>query len=125
MAALQVLTLSAAEDLICNNLMCEKLGDPCVCKLSVALNRMKILERLDLSNNRLVTVPEAICTSQLPHLSYLNLANNSLSSVPAELFKMPSLKVRALQICCNHLCMLLHNVETIPAWLCRATARPA
>lgn len=40
--------------------MCEKVGGPCVCRLALSLSRMHRLSVLDLSNNNLDRLPDAV-----------------------------------------------------------------
>lgn len=48
------LILKASEDLVCNNLWCEKVGEPCICRFEVALQSIdsNYLTNLDVSNNK-------------------------------------------------------------------------
>jgi Leucine-rich repeat (LRR) protein len=80
----QVLDLSRSEDLICNNLMCEKLGDPCVCKLARFLEQhdWHALEELRLAGNGLSSAPPAFFR---PSLRVLDLSHNRLSTIPQEI----------------------------------------
>ncbi|CAM9423528.1 unnamed protein product [Choristocarpus tenellus] len=110
---LQSLVLHASDDLVCRNLMCEKVGEACVCRLAVTLSRLKDLreldvsgnrlgilpdtvfaltglERLDLSGNNLETIPSGI--SRLTELRYLHLSNNSLTRLPSEMEQLTRLE---------------------------------
>jgi Leucine-rich repeat (LRR) protein len=88
------LNLSASDDFTCLNIMCSKLGEPCLCRASVVLGKFKNLEKLDISRNRLATVPESL--HQLERLESLNIANNPLESFPEEL--MLKLKQQQMEI---------------------------
>ena len=79
---LQALNLSASDDLLCKNLMCEHVGDPCICRLSAVLDKLPSLEHLDLSNNNLSALPEVL--SRLPKLITLDLRGNHLQEVPLD-----------------------------------------
>jgi Leucine-rich repeat (LRR) protein len=72
----------------------------------LAFNRLKhvsshfcamahVLERLDVSHNRLVTLPKEV--SQLTALQYLNVAHNGLTHVPEELAFLPHLELLDLE----------------------------
>jgi Leucine-rich repeat (LRR) protein len=76
----RVLSLRASPDLVCRNLMCEKLNEPCVCKLArfVAQNDFTNLEELYLNQNRLTLLPGAIF---LPSLKLLDVSHNNLKFI--------------------------------------------
>jgi hypothetical protein len=90
---LQALHLSGSPDLVCMNLMCEKLGQPCLCRVSLALQRLVHLTTLDLSGNALSSVPDAVDPQYLPSLQVLNLSRNNIAELPSLLSKFPNLKV--------------------------------
>ena len=54
------LLLRRSPELVCRNLMCEKVGGPCVCRLALSLSRMPHLTALDLSHNSLTRLPDAV-----------------------------------------------------------------
>lgn len=89
----QTLILSASRDIQCSNLMCEHVGNPCLCRLSLALERVSSsLETLDLSRNHLTSFPQSLW--QLDHLQHLNLSHNALSRLghrPQEFAGLPAL----------------------------------
>ena len=91
----QELDLSGSPDLVCNNLLCEKVGDPCICRLSRALERLPQLLRLDLSGNGLTQLPDSLCT--LRRLQHLDLRANRLSSLPAGIWDMQQLELLDLR----------------------------
>jgi Leucine-rich repeat (LRR) protein len=93
------LVLRASKDLVCNNLFCEKVTEPCVCRLDRMLSSKKLTElrELDLSNNRLNVLPPSIGT--LTSLEVLNISGNNLKQIPAFVDQLPSLKV--LKLCGN------------------------
>ncbi len=80
---LQVLNLAASEDLLCKNIMCEHVGDPCICRLSAALDKLPNVEELDISDNKLTALPEAI--GRMPKLLRLNVRGNQLQETCATL----------------------------------------
>ena len=87
---MQELDLRASRDLVCNNLLCEKVGEPCICRLSRALERLPALSRLDLSGNGLVGLPDSICALQ--QLQHLDLSSNNIQQLPCCLWRMPALQ---------------------------------
>ena len=91
--SLQVLQLKGSQDLVCMNMMCEKLGDPCLCRVSVALQRLHKLAHLDLSENSLPALPDAVHPQHLPELRALNLSNNRITSLPASILQFGHLEV--------------------------------
>ena len=91
----QELDLSGSPDLVCNNLLCEKVGDPCICRLSRALERLLQLVRLNLSGNGLTALPDSLCALQ--HLQHLDLSANRLTSLPACVWVMPQLRLLDLR----------------------------
>lgn len=86
-----VLNLQESPDLLCVNLMCEKVGDPCICRLSRVLEKLHHLEGLNLAGNSLVSLPESI--GQLEQLQHLDLSNNNLQSLPKSMQQLRRLKV--------------------------------
>lgn len=92
----QRLELAAAPDLLCANIMCEKLGGPCLCRVSVALQKLPRLTHIDLSSNNLPAVPDAVSPQYLPSLSSLDVSRNAISELPASLTSFSTLRVRAI-----------------------------
>lgn len=90
----QSLDLCKSPDLLCVNLMCEKVGDPCICRLSGVLETLPQLKHLNLSHNQLTSIPESI--GRLSQLESLDLSNNQLTSVPSPLRHLTQLKVHSL-----------------------------
>ncbi|GJP55461.1 hypothetical protein CLOM_g14405 [Closterium sp. NIES-68] len=77
------LDLTRSEDLRCTNLMCEKIFQPCICRLGVALSRLPRLTCLTLAHNNLEALPDSL--SSLTCLRHLDLSHNRLSSPPHHL----------------------------------------
>lgn len=73
---MRALDLGRAEDLVCRNIMCEKLLEPCICRLSRAMERLPHLEFLSLRQNRIAALPASIWS--LGRLRYLDLSGNPL-----------------------------------------------
>uniref|UniRef100_M4BCE6 Disease resistance R13L4/SHOC-2-like LRR domain-containing protein n=1 Tax=Hyaloperonospora arabidopsidis (strain Emoy2) TaxID=559515 RepID=M4BCE6_HYAAE len=97
------LDLQSSEDLICRQLLCEHVGDACACRLALALERVPMLQRLDLSNNRLQALPDAVY--KLQRLEWLDVRQNNLmmlSTDVANLTQLQTLDVR------------YNNLETLP-----------
>ena len=86
------LDLQQSPDLLCVNLMCEKVGDPCICRLSGVLERLPQLKHLNLSHNQLTSIPESI--GRLSQLVSLDLSNNKLTELPSSLRGLTQLQVQ-------------------------------
>lgn len=85
------LDLQQSPDLLCVNLLCEKVGDPCICRLSRVLERLQHLQRLNLANNRLISLPDSV--GQLSQLQYLDLSHNKLTGLPDTMQHLRQLRV--------------------------------
>ena len=85
------LDLQQSPDLLCVNLLCEKVGDPCICRLSRVLERLQHLQRLNLANNQLISLPESV--GQLSQLRYLDLSHNKLTGLPDTMQHLRQLRV--------------------------------
>lgn len=87
------LILRSSKDLTCTNLFCERVTEPCVCRLDKVLNMKKLtdLKQLDLSSNGLFALPPSL--SALEQLEELDLSHNNLSEIPSFLLSLPNLKV--------------------------------
>ena len=94
MGILQVLQLSKSPDLVCMNMMCEKVGKPCLCRLSVALQKLGVLRTLELAGNQIAAVPDAVAPEHLPELRRLDISNNRIAVLPARLPHFQHLQVR-------------------------------
>ena len=77
---LRGIILNASADLICNNLMCEKVTEPCICKLERVLQHVDTdnIEIMDLSNNNLKDLPPSM--HNFTNLKQLNVSGNLLSA---------------------------------------------
>jgi hypothetical protein len=76
-ANLTSLTLVSSPDLVCHNLMCEHVGDPCICRLARLLERCPGLEVLALPGNALPALPPVVWA--LPRLVSLDVSDNMLT----------------------------------------------
>ena len=83
--------MAASTDLICTNIICEKVGDPCICRLSFALERLKNLTSLNLSCNKLTALPASI--GSLRSLERLDISENDLAELPPSLSELQALRV--------------------------------
>jgi Leucine-rich repeat (LRR) protein len=88
------LNLSRSEDLVCKNMMCEKVGEVCVCKLAVWASQsapsLLNLETLNLSQNGLTVLPDSIF--ELTTVIKLDISENKLTNIPDAIGRMTSLK---------------------------------
>lgn len=75
-ARVRVLDLQASVDLQCRNLLCAKVGEACLCRLSLVLEKLVKVECVDLSCNGLDTLPEGLW--KLTNLKELNVSHNKL-----------------------------------------------
>lgn len=98
---LRTLDLTAAPDLICSNVMCAKLLEPCLCRVTVVLQKLTHLETLNLSSNNLELLPEAISGDVLPKLKVLNVSRNRLVDLPEKIITHASLQ--EIHVCHNPL----------------------
>ena len=75
-----VLLLRSSDDMVCRNIMCSKLGNVCLCRLALCLSRCPNLKSIDLSGNKLDSIPDAIglCTN----LYSIDISNNNLRTLP-------------------------------------------
>lgn len=92
---IDTIVLRSSQDLVCRNLFCDKVGLPCLCKLEHALSSPHLdlsrIKRLDLSSNKLTSLPPSI--EKMVHLEELNLRDNSLRNLPSYLNGLQKLKI--------------------------------
>ena len=89
---MRALELRASEDLRCVNMMCEKVGEACVCRLSRVLEKNgAVLRSLCLAGNGLEQLPPSVF--ELPHLQVLDLSGNAWREIPESVVNLKSLKV--------------------------------
>ncbi|KAG7385760.1 hypothetical protein PHYPSEUDO_001113 [Phytophthora pseudosyringae] len=104
------LQLPKSGDLVCRQLMCEHVGDACACRLALALERVPHLQRLDLRNNQLRALPDAVFALQ--SLEALNLARNRLTTLSTDVQKLTQLET--LDVSHNQLKTLpVEQLETL------------
>lgn len=100
---LTMLSLVASPDLRCTNIMCGGCGGPCVCRLSASLEKLPLLQVLDLSFNGLVALPASVWV--LPQLRSLCLRGNALRGSALTSAGTPvgaaSVSLRELDLRCN------------------------
>jgi len=75
--------------------MCEKVGDPCICRLARVLSLTPNLERLDLAKNGLKALPEEVF--KLRNLRNLDLSHNVLTELPPSVLQLSHLRVLDVQ----------------------------
>jgi Leucine-rich repeat (LRR) protein len=87
------LVLRGSQDMMCTNLFCERVSEPCVCRLDRVLKMKKLsnVKILDLSNNNLDLLPPSI--HALEHVEELNISGNKLCEIPDFVLTLPHLKV--------------------------------
>jgi Leucine-rich repeat (LRR) protein len=89
---MKALDMRSSPDLKCVNMMCEKVGEACVCRLSRVLEKNgKELRLLCLADNKLTQLPAVVF--ELPHLQVLDLSGNALEEIPEAVVNLKSLKV--------------------------------
>ena len=85
--ALAAIDLAAADDCVCVNLMCERVGDACVCRVAAGLEKVArrggsaSVRSLSLAGNRLPSLPPSI--GELSALTDLDVSHNELTALPA------------------------------------------
>lgn len=84
------LILTASPDLLCVNIMCQHVGSPCACRLTLALERMEQLTTLDISNNGFGAVPPGVFA--VPTLESLDVSSNNLASLPEGVGRLSRLR---------------------------------
>lgn len=87
---LQALDLSRSADLVCHNIVCEKVGSPCICRLSHVLESLSSLKWLSLARNDLPSLPDSLC--RLKELEFLDVSGNSLSVLPDSIAGLHSVR---------------------------------
>jgi hypothetical protein len=50
--------MSSHDDFVCNNMMCEKIGGACVCKLARYLDHLPVVREMELSKNSFDILPD-------------------------------------------------------------------
>lgn len=109
---IEELLLSRSEDLVCKNVMCGNLGDACACRLSQILERLPNLIALDISYNKLRSIPEAVFT--LKKLQRLNVRGNRITYIPDVITSLQGLKV--LDLSHNMLVEIPHStLQKLPS----------
>jgi Leucine-rich repeat (LRR) protein len=93
LASFHHISLCSSPDLICNNLFCENVTGPCICRLERALEQVNLesLKYLDLRGNGLSALPPSV--ARMHNLEEIDLQGNSFNIKPAVLDDLPNLKV--------------------------------
>ena len=84
------LILRRSEDMQCRNLMCEKIGGPCLCRVALVLSRCTRLHTLSLADNGLTALPEALFEAK--GITDLDLSSNNLTELPRLAQMLPRLE---------------------------------
>ncbi|KAK3272417.1 hypothetical protein CYMTET_19292 [Cymbomonas tetramitiformis] len=88
--SVEVLELTSSADLVCANMMCEKLGEPCICRLHRVLERTPNVTTLLLAKNKLSQIPSSVWS--LEKLEVLDLSDNYLTEMPHEMAQLGNLQ---------------------------------
>jgi len=86
------LSLKASKDLVCINLMCEKVTEACICRLERTLQKVDpaLLISVDVSDNQLHELPPSF--RLLTALEKVDISGNHFDEIPAVLKGLPNLK---------------------------------
>jgi len=84
------LCLRRSPDLKCANLLCTKVGEPCICRLGVVLQKLVSVKALSLSENDLTEIPSSLW--ELHQLHFLDLSRNLLVDIPGDIGKLQNLQ---------------------------------
>lgn len=79
------------QDIRCSNLLCDKIGKPCICRLSSVLGRTTTLKSLLLAGNGLDDLPDSLWGLQ--ELEVLDLQDNQLTNLSSRISELRSLRV--------------------------------
>ncbi len=92
--AVRALELRGSGDLECRNLMCERLGEACACRLArfVQQTPLRELETLDVSESGLRALPGAVYEC-LPALRELRAGGNALQDIAPDVRLLTELRV--------------------------------
>eukprot|EP00963_Diacronema_lutheri_P011705 scaffold1440_cov332-Pavlova_lutheri.AAC.5 len=106
-ARVRVLDLQASVDLQCRNLLCAKVGEACLCRLSLILEKLVEVESVVLSHNGLDALPEGLW--KLDKLKELDVSHNELRFLDSGIGRLKSLVSLGL----SH-----NNLTDLPEILC-------
>eukprot|EP00937_MAST-01D_sp_MAST-1D-sp2_P000618 g618.t1 len=131
--------MPASADLVCQNLMCEKLGGACVCRLARFMEAFPLMEFVNLADNAIDVLPDTLWNysglreldlsrnrieqlspqvGQLRSLRALHLAGNSIRELPEELSALPALEhldVRGNPLSASCQALVLRMQQRAPA----------
>ena len=87
------LDLSSSDSFICKNMMCEYVGESCICRLALWTHqnqdKLSSLTTLNLARNALAKLPDTIFDFNT--LEHLDLSFNQLEEIPASVKRLSSL----------------------------------
>lgn len=122
-ARVRVLDLQASVDLQCRNLLCAKVGEACLCRLSLVLENLVKVECVDLSCNGLDALPEGLW--KLTNLKELNVSHNKLPFLDDGIGQLRSLvSVSASQNALSALPRVLCDLEHLHSLDVRGNSIP-
>jgi hypothetical protein len=95
----KTLDLSSSGSFVCKNMFCEKVGQSCVCRLSLWISqtspRLTALTTLSLANNGLEQLPDSL--GELRNIKRLDFSQNNIRDVPSSLGELRQLEVLDLR----------------------------
>lgn len=77
----------------CLNAPAEQVGEACICRLSHAFESLREVRQLSLANNGLASLPPSLW--RLRSLQALDLSFNKLTEVPEDILGLENLEVRS------------------------------
>lgn len=111
--AVRRLDLSNSAQLQCNNLLCDQVGGPCICRLSRVLENVCSIETLNLRGNALTELPPSLWS--LSNLTHLDISDNCLSILPPAVGRLQRLQSLTVSGNSSDLQLPLTELASLPA----------
>lgn len=111
--AVRRLDLSNSAQLQCNNLLCDQVGGPCICRLSRVLENVCSIEALNLRGNALTELPPSLWS--LSNLTHLDISDNRLSILPPAVGRLTRLQSLTVSGNSSDLQLPLTELASLPA----------